>query len=341
MSENEQETQITTAVDTLFEEDIENLARPLCEKIQSLPKERLHDFQAKKALSHHERAVRSRLLMQVHDHIAKPARDDLLLVEVMDDSLQSYKAGSGYLNFWKYFCSVYGKRIAPYKSQEPEEIGLRNPNYELKGQRVKEYLRALAQKSNLTEDVMESLKLSEKGRYYAKPKNAQAVLESLGYGEDTIQAKDVDELLSTTYTENYEEPTSQDEDTKKPKFWKKVRHSNLLPRNPDLDLVSEVLQRAFEKAKETTKVNTEYLKGLVTLYVLSTQDELPDDIIPYIVMPFYEAQRKKRYSAEDTIAAINRDQRHAMASYFNLQPETWRKKSNELRNFLMEVYISA
>ena len=360
MSENDHTAQITTDAETRFAEEIENMARPLYEKIQSLPESERKNLQIRDILTHNEASQRQNLLFKIFDYIRKSSRfkqiDGFTCVEVLDDALKSYQGekyeGPSYqdrkLSFWKYFCNVYRKRIAPYEKQPAEEIGLPDQNYEFRGQKVKDYLRLLAKKSRLTEEEAAALELSEERSYYAKESNALRILEQLGYGADTPQARDAKKLLSDSYIVNHE-ALSQGEGAEEVPELNKLARPDVERKTPGLEFVAKILDRAVEKAERTGRVNVEYLKGFVTLYVLSTQDELllsahgalSEEISRHIIAPFYEEHRRKRYSAGISPSTVNRMQKQAMAEYLGLQPETWRKTMKRLSNYLMQFYPRA
>ncbi len=352
MSEKGQIKRSTTDAEKLFAEEIEKLARPLCVKIQSLPASLREDFQAKKVLTHHEFSIRQDLMFKVFDYMSNKPKfakvlDGLTCVAVLDASLQAYKAdayeGEVYnnekLDFWRYFCNQYWKRVAPWKKRPLEEFGLRDINYEIRGQKVKDFLRLLAAKTRLSEQEMETLKLDEKGGYYANQDNALEVLAQLGYDEDSPQAEEVKDLLSQSNLDHYDQTVSQDDETAN-RYAGVDKATYVVEREQEVvaDSLPGILERAFRRARETPGINEEYLKGIVTLHVLSAEDALSEGISPYIIASFYEQHRRDKYSSDATEAAIKREQKYAMAEYFNLQPDTWRKKVKELGIFLMGTY---
>ncbi len=360
MSENDHTAQITTDAETQFAEEIEQMARPLYEKIQSLPESERENLRIRDILTHTEASHKFDLLTKIYKFMEKSLKfeklDGNICFDTLDSALKSYRGekyeGPSYqgqkLNFWKYFCNIYRKRIAPYKNQPAEEIGLTDENYEIRGQKVKDFLRLLAKKSLLTKEETAALKLSEERSYYAKESNALRILEQLGYGADTPQAQDVKELLHNSYiTSN--EALSQGWDAEDASELNKLARSDVERKTPGLEFVAKILDRAVEKAERTGRVNVDYLKGFVTLYVLSTQDELllsahgalSEEIRRHIIAPFYEAHRRKRYSAEFSPATITRMQKRAMAEYLGLQPETWRKTMKRISNYLMQFYPRA
>ena len=352
MSENDQTTRSIADAEKLFAEEIEKLARPLCEKIQSLPASLQEDFQAKKVLTHHEFSIRQDLLFRVFDYMSKKSKfakvlDGLTCVAILDASLRAYKAdayeGEVYYNekldFWGYFCNQYKKRVAPWKKRPLEEFGLKDINYEIRGQKVKDFLRLLAAKARLSEQEMEALKLDEKDRYYANQNNALRVLAELGYDENSGQAKEVKDLLAQGNLDYYDQTVSQEDETAN-RYAGVDKATYAVDRENEVieDSLPGVLEKAFRIARETPGINEEYLKGIVTLHVLSTEDALSEGMDPYIIAPFYEQHRRDNYSSDATEAAINRERKYAMAEYFNLQPDTWRKKVKALRVFLMGTY---
>ncbi len=355
VSENGQ-TKISKAdAEKLFAEEIEKLARPLCEKIQSLPASLREDFEAKKVLNHHEFSIRQDLMLKVFDYMSNKPKfakvlDGLTCVSVLDASLQAYKAdayeGEVYnnekLDFWRYFCNQYWKRVAPWKKRPLEEFGLKDTNYEIRGQKVKDFLRLLAAKARFSEQEMEALKLDEKGGYYAKQDNALRILAGLGYDENSRQAKEVKALLAQSNLDYYDQTVSPEDETAN-RYAGVDKATYAVDREQEViaDSLVGLLERAFGVARETSGVNEEYLKGIVTLYVLSAEDALSEGIRPYIIVPFYEQHRRDKYSSDATEASINRERKYAMAEYFNLQPDTWRKKVKELKVFLMGTYQTA
>ena len=343
-----------SSAERLFAEEIEKLAQPLCEKVQSLPEDARKDFRAQDVLTHHDCSLRQDLLLKIFEYMSKSSKykkdlDGVTCVEILDDSLQSYKAESykgevhqnEKLDFWRYFRNQYRRRISPWKYRPVEEVGLQDINRELRGQQVKEFLYLLAEKQGLAPEEIEALGLTEKHNrlYYTKAANALGILAKLGHDKDSQEAKAITDLLAQSNLHYYDQTVSQDDETaNRYVIMDRTTYAHDMEEEASADSLQPVLERVFQVARKTRRFSEEQLKGYVTLRALATQDDASEGMRPYIIVPFFEAHRKKAYPPKITDTKLLIMRRDAMAEYLNLQPETWRKKMKDLENFMLEAY---